>query len=255
MQCFDEDLGVYQHEALNSSRFFLIVGDDVISKYNLEWHLIQFCDSKGKKLKTAHICYLCLKCGYVFRNSEDVNIVDAKFSEHAKINHEKSESKQITLHQLLNKEKSVHVQSMPTDLLILLIQFISKARVSLVQGSSDPLYALIWSAMRLAQKHPNTPVEKLFVRYTRQTLSVAIHILGGKLKESVLRLLKKEKVSIMMNGGLCFLSFFFFFLNLLVGRWKFVVVLIVSAKIKSIIYWLYMGPTYYEGYWLKLLWS
>ena len=96
------------------------------------------------KLKTVHVCYLCLKCGINIRNAADDAINEKNFQTHAREkDHERNTSKQLTLDKIVNKTRSVTTPSMPVDLLILLSKFVSSSRISFMQGTADPLYQLV----------------------------------------------------------------------------------------------------------------
>ena len=101
---------------------------------------------------------------------------------------------------------------MREDMLLLLCKFVCGSRISFVQASSEAFYVLIWAAMELAQRFPKIDVRKLFVKHTRQSLSVAINMFGKKIKKNYLKLLRNQKVSVVLDGAI---SLFIFLLPFL----------------------------------------
>ena len=172
-----------------------------VVRNGLEWSLIRFCNKYGDKLKDEHKYYMCGDCAKKFRNSDDAKNNEENFNKHK---HQKrdSVSKQMKIDRFVSSGTSSHAPVMREDMLILLCKFVCGSRISFVQASSDAFYTLIWAAMELAQRFPKVDVRKLFIKHTRQSLSAAINMLGKKMKKNYLKLLRNQKVAVVLDGAI-----------------------------------------------------
>jgi hypothetical protein len=214
MQIVDERRGVFHHEN-HPSVYFTLLEKKSRNHFGLEWKLIKLCTESGGKVKDNHNYHLCVLCGKKIRSSEDLNTNLENFRAHK---HPKSKTPSIQ--SKIDKFVSHTDKNTPEseNLLILFCKFICGTRISLVQASSNFFYELVYAAMRLARKYMDIPVEKLFKKYTRQSLSDSINFFGSRVKKRLLRMFRNQKVSIVLDGATCllfcfllFIIFFFFF--------------------------------------------
>jgi hypothetical protein len=199
MECFDQKKRIYRHEKI-ARTFFVLLDQNPLIKNGLGWRLIRLCTEQGDTLVDDHKYFMCVKCGKKFRNSDDMKKNEDNFKKHK---HQTSiaTSKQTKLDKFTSSGTS-HGPVMREDMLILLCKFVCGSRISFVQASSEAFYTLVWVAMDLARRFPKVDVRKLFVKHSRQSLSVAINMFGKKIKKNYLRLLNNQKVSVVLDGAI-----------------------------------------------------